>query len=193
MHKINFIEKFQIVNVMGNICHTCLEELETAYTFKLKCDKLNYENRDTAPKQALCEICGKTFKNIKSLKQHRDVCRKCKSTDQTHDKSHTKKCETPKHKSNIGGDGSLKFRFTTNKWEVTQMKRSPKVDNALQDLKLKTNEFVCPYCEFKFLTAGGLHSHIMWHKIRKRKFRCSECKLVFLNDVDLRKHEKYEH
>lgn len=179
---------------MGNICQTCIEELETAHTFKLKCDQLNYECRDTVPKQALCEICGFSFKNIDLLEQHRDVCRKTKSTAQAHDhgKPHTKKSGISKQKSNIGDD-SLKFRISTKNGKITQMKRSEKIDKVLKDVKSKSNEFVCPQCEFKFLNAGGLHSHMMWHDIRKKKYKCSECKLNFLNDVDLRKHEKYGH
>lgn len=166
-----------MLNVINNICQTCIEELETAHTFKLKCDQLNYECRKTP---SLCEICGITFKNLEILEQHRGKC-------------HTKKSETLKRKSDIGGGDSLKFRISTKKGMVTKIKRSEKNDNAVKDVKMKSNQFVCPHCEFKFLTAGGLNSHMMWHNDRKKQHKCSECKLMFLNDVDLRKHEKYEH
>lgn len=184
---------FQIVRVMNNICQQCNAELQTAHTFKLKCDRLNYDGRDATPKQELCEMCGK----LESLDQHRDICRKIKPTVQvqTHDKPKAKKVEQTKPKINAGRD-SLKFRMSTkngNKWKVEKMERSRKMGKASMGVKSEPDVPVCPYCKFRFINVGGLRAHMMWHKIRRFPNQCSSCELSFLSDIDLRKHEKFDH
>lgn len=176
---------------MENVCQTCIGQLEIAFNFKLKCDKLNYEpSQDTATMRALCEICGETFQNAESLESHRGACPKGKSTDQQ--KSQAEEHETSKKKSEIRRK-PLKLRISAKNGVFLQTKYTEKVEKASKDVEPNRNEFVCPYCKFKFLNSGGLHSHMMWHKIRKTKYKCKECKLTFLNDLDLRKHFKYDH
>lgn len=176
---------------MGNICRTCNDELETAYSFKLKCDLLNYQSRDTAPKHALCEICGKTFGNVEALEQHRGPCRQSKSTGQTL----PKKAETSKQETNFERIERmpLKYRISVNKGKMTQLKHTEKVKKALKDEGSDCIEFVCPKCEKKFLNYTGLSVHIQWHKMKKNKHKCPKCELEFLNNSILRKHLIYDH
>lgn len=179
---------------MKNICQTCNEELETAHTFKLKCDKLNYEDGDRVPKQVLCELCGKTFKNAESLDQHHDGCRKNTPIfhTQTQHQSQTKpmkKAEAVKPKCNAA-QGSLKFKISTNKENIWKVE---KIDKAMNPIKSDENGLVCPYCKYRFVNTSGLGTHMSWHKIRKNKFKCSKCALSFINEIHLRNHDKHDH
>lgn len=135
---VQFIEYFQIVNSMRNICQTCVKELDIAYSFKLRCDQLNYEGPKITSKRALCEICGQTFKHLASLEQHCSHGRRIVPVDQMHGKKQPKnRGETPKRKRNIEhriARDSLKFRISVKNEKITPMTRSEKMDKALMDL-----------------------------------------------------------
>lgn len=185
---------FQIVNVMNTICQQCINELEIAHTFKLKCDKLNYHDRDAAPKQELCEMCGQIFRSAEFLEQHRELCRKTdpRVNAQTHNKQKAKKIELakPQPRTNAAKNSS-KSRTNAksiNHWKVERLERSGKVV-----VKSEQNGLVCPYCRVQFMAIGGLQSHIMWHRITKFKHKCSSCELSFINDNQLRRHATLDH
>lgn len=185
----------QVLNGMKNVCHSCLQELEAAHTFKLKCDKLNYASRDAASTQSLCELCGESVKNAE-LKQHHDVCSKKRLPVRTHGKTQMTQAKE-KAKINITRE-ALRFRIAAKKgnmWKVQKLERTEKMDKATKTTKTESNPnaFVCPYCKYQFLNDGGLRSHMMWHRIKKNKNQCSSCERSFLHGVDLRKHEKFDH
>uniref|UniRef100_A0A6P4EM96 Zinc finger protein 41 n=1 Tax=Drosophila rhopaloa TaxID=1041015 RepID=A0A6P4EM96_DRORH len=168
-------------------------------------------------KTHMCEFCGRVFKNLSALSQHRFThndqmqlpyacempdctCRfyskeKLKIHMMRHQGIKNYSCPYCGLKKTTKNELRLHINFHTLE-RTWSCKDCPKVCNSSTSLKKhiraiheKARDYACNYCEKKFATSDTRKYHEMTHTGEKN-FECHECGKRFIQPSALRTHRK---
>ena len=191
--RLNIKDHFKHHKVIHLQCKFCVYQMKTAL------DK-NFWNK-------VCNTCGKTFSNTKSLKYwHRKIhsqqwsCEGC-------DIDFNRKWNLKRHLEEVHGmafseidsnseEDSSEENLTQSdikSEEDTDFESSDTDNDSSKNDEYSMNQFQCKFCEKDFRVQRYLDTHIKVHHTEKQSFKCDNCDKTFTQKEHLKRHEETVH
>ncbi|CAH0393851.1 unnamed protein product [Bemisia tabaci] len=198
------------------LCKICNAKLATKQQLRKHCKTVHTVDirSISGTKSCQCPVCGKEYKDIRTLNSHLKVHGEPEFECQICDKKFHRKSILRRHLLSV--HSSFKFQcslcpssFSTDNAYQLHMKsmhsqQSPfkckyceKVLNRKVNLEQHEQSHLkskvpCPDCTRTFITHEGLEKHRKIH-LKRKSFSCSQCSHTFNGKVALSKHFKKEH